>query len=109
MAGRQVFLLGEGYTGQGVLASSLMNTFVQGYFVLNGQDSHGNINAIPDWMDGFGPVGETAPWINYLLEGGGLLESRDVVHFQSIAAAHQAHTFFSDIRAMGEMPAEGDR
>ena len=109
LAGRQVFLLGEGYTGQGVLASSLMHTFLQGYFVLNGQDSHGNTNAIPDWMDGFGPVGETAPWINYLLEGGGLLESRDVVHFQSIAAAHQAHTFFSDIRAMGAMPAEGDR
>ena len=77
--------------------------------MVNGEDSLGNTNAIPDWMDGFGPVGETAPWINYLLEGGGLLESRDVGHFQSIAAAYQAHAFFSDIRAMGELPVEGDR
>lgn len=108
LAGRKVFLLGDGYTGQGTLASSLLNKFLQGYFVVNGQDSLGNTNTIPDWMDGFGPVGETAPWISFLLGETELLESRDEIRFQSVAVAHEAHRSFSEISAMGEMSEEGD-
>lgn len=109
LADRKVFLLGDGCTGQGALASSLLNRFLQGYYVVNGQDSLGRTNSLPDWLDGFGPVGETAPWISFLLGETELLASRDEVRFQSIAAAHQAHKFFSEIIAMGEMPEEGDK
>lgn len=98
LSNRDVFLLADGYTSEGAKATSLMNEYVDGYYVINGEDSLGNHNSIPDWPNGFGPLGETAPWINYLMMKTPLLESRDKTRFHSIAVAQQAHKVFSAIQ-----------
>ena len=67
MSNRRVLLLADGYTSEGAKAVCLMNEYVAGYYTIDGEDSLGSYNTIPDWADGFGPLGETAPWINYLV------------------------------------------
>ena len=102
LAGRTVFLLGDGCTGQGARAASLLNPFVAGFYIINGEDSLGNRTEIPDWPEGFGPLGETAPWVNYLMGRTPVLESRDETRFHSIAAAQQAHRAFSAMQLAGQ-------
>lgn len=112
LSNRRVYLMADGYTSEGAKAASLMNGYVAGYYSINGEDSLGNYNSIPDWSSGFGPLGETAPWINYLVMETPLLESRDETRFHSIAVAQQAHRVFSDIQVtqqevLAEVPIEG--
>ena len=102
LSSRKVFLLGDGYTGEGAKAASLLHPFVTGFYSINGEDSLGNHSAIPGWVNGYGPLGETAPWVNYLINKTTLLESRDESRFHSIAAAYQTHKIFSSIFAAKE-------
>ena len=102
LAGRKVVLLADGYTGEGAKSTNEMHSFVSGFFIINGDDSLGNHNPIPDWTNGFGPVGETAPWIPVVMKHKSLLESRDESRFYSIAAAHKSHQFFSTLFATKE-------
>lgn len=97
LANRTVVLLADGYTGEGAKAAHLMHSFVKGFYVINGEDSFGNHTVIPDWMNGFGPVAETAPWISYVKKEKSLLDSRDESRFFSIAAAYKSHQFFSTL------------
>ncbi|MBP3415756.1 MAG: hypothetical protein J6K76_00125 [Spirochaetaceae bacterium] len=107
LSNRRVLLLADGYTSEGAKAVCLMNEYVAGYYTIDGEDSLGSYNTIPDWADGFGPLGETAPWINYLVMETPLLESRDETRFHSIAVAQQVHRVFSDILVtQQEVPAE---
>lgn len=102
LAGRKVVLLADGYTGEGAKSTNEMHSFVSGFFIINGDDSLGNHNPIPDWINGFGPVVETAPWIPVVMKHTSLLESRDESRFYSIAAAHKSHQFFSTLFATKE-------
>ena len=102
LAGRKVVLLADGYTGEGAKSTNEMHSFVSGFFIINGDDSLGNHNPIPDWTNGFGPVMETAPWIPVVMKHKSLLESRDESRFYSIAAAHKSHQFFSTLFATKE-------
>lgn len=95
MEDRVVFFLGDGYTGDGMEAALLLHDFVAGGHAIGGSAEETGV--LSYWPDGFGPVGETAPWLNYLVCGTGLMESRDFSRSHSIAAAQQSHGAFEEI------------
>ncbi len=111
MQDRVVFFLGDGYTGDGMEAALLLHDFVAGGHAIG--ESAAETEVLSDWPDGFGPVGETAPWLSYLVCGTGLMESRDFSRSHSIAAAQQSHYSFEAILSADEEPSvehslEGD-
>lgn len=94
---RTVLLLGDGYPGNGMEAALLLHDFIAGGHAISGAAGGEDAAALSGWPDGFGPVGETAPWLNYLVCGTGLMESRDFSRFHSIAVAQQSHRAFGEI------------
>lgn len=85
---RRVLLLGDGYSGQGAEATSLLNDFIEGVYVVSSPEENTKIEG---WAQGFGPVGETAPWVNYLVCKSGFWESRDMNHIHVKELAEKIH------------------
>lgn len=100
---RNVFLLGDGYSGQGAEATALLNDFIKGVYVVSSPEEN---NEIEGWAQGFGPVGKTAPWINYLVCKSNFWESRDVNHTHVRELAQAIHKNYASKLAIEKVSDE---
>lgn len=102
---RRVLLLGDGYTGQGARASALLNDFIAGTYVIS---SPKDDNKEAYWIEGFGPVGETAPWVNFLVGKREVMESRDVNYVYIQELAQKIHRSYERVDSIEGTPIAED-
>lgn len=101
-SGRPVFLMADGLCADAVpVVSELYPENVAAWFAVNGKAADGSINVVPGWHDGFGALEESAPWLAWILNGGGNpFDCRDGTRFNSILIATQADSFFREISSV---------
>lgn len=91
-----VYLVGDGICGDAIeRLYQLMPDVVSGFYILNGNTSNGASQKLFDWHSGFGFLGETAPWLLWILGStDNFFYCRDEMNFNSILAASEAHKVF---------------
>lgn len=94
---RPVFLLGDGLKENELSLCMQQSTLVQGFVYINGKDSLGDFHILTDWEEGFGPVKEHAPWMDFILHPGKELKRQDFQCTAGRELASQCNDFFKTV------------